>query len=274
MCSNIGGRFPTFSNSKFQKRFSSILVDFWISLNKIMPSVGRLLYLPLACPWKESKWKTAIKQRCCWIWRYFTTKTYFQKNWRQYDHWLREETLLKMIHRPPPLIVFLLCSQIDMTHIDMADLYDKMVWHILVWHMTQPFQLPNNNLSVFSLLGSWNKPQTETKQTWSLLLPFVSLFVTTPTQQTFNPYLCTVSLLRSNIASAYYFSWYWNKPRMSTITQNIFIVNPLVRFHIWFSCKLCLISVYIYQSLQNLNCISQESQRHISRKFLYGCQVL
>ena len=59
MCSNIG-RFPTFSNSKFQKRFSSILVDFWISLNKIMPSVGRLLYLPLACPWKESKWKRTL----------------------------------------------------------------------------------------------------------------------------------------------------------------------------------------------------------------------
>ena len=52
---------------------------------------------------------------------------------------------------------------------------------------------------------------------------------------------------------------------MSTITQNIFIVNPLVRFHIWFSCKLCLITVYIYQSLQNLNGISQESQLHISR---------
>ena len=221
----------------------------------------------LGMPLKRIKMKNCNQTTLWWIWRYFTTKTYFQKNWRQYDHWLREETLLKMIHRPPPLIVFLLCSQIDMTHIDMADLYDKMVWHILVWHMTQPFQLPNNNLSVFSLLGSWNKPQTETKQTWSLLLPFVSLFVTTPTQQTFNPYLCTVSLLRSNIASAYYFSWYWNKPRMSTNTQNISIVNPLVQFHIWFT-------VYIYQSLQNLNCISQESQQHILRKFLYGCQVL
>ena len=121
MCSNIG-RFPTFSNSKFQKRFSSILVDFWISLNKIMPSVGRLLYLPLACPWKESKWKTAIKQRCCWIWRYFTTETYFQKNWRQY-------TTIDWEKRP--------CSRWSIVpHLWLSFFFvRRLIWHILIWQI-------------------------------------------------------------------------------------------------------------------------------------------